>query len=373
MKNNIIKILKSSDNINDLHNELEKYINSKSDKLDVNYKLFTGSKGKSGGIIGVTDKDDIIKLYKIKKHKLWIEHNCIMMHSAYNELIVNNVLRNLDKLTKISERDNKLVLKHTINIKDYGINNEYQYLIMSKVGLKHKSVDTDTTTLLTNLDELFNTNHLPWIIKNIDNPKLMRQYDTMITAKFNEFFRVLYILQKHVKYINTDIKPINIFIKREKIYNKTLEDSGCITGFRLLISDLDKANIQVNSKTTIIPYTNSYIKKRFLPIRYSCHNYQYSKCKKINIFEVDILCAILYTFIYFYLTEINNKLDNKLDVRIIDKLPKLYNLFLNQLPYSKAGFNKLFKLIKNFKMLLKRRKSSTLIHYMIHRYCNYLE
>lgn len=364
MRNDIVKILQSSDNINVLHNELEKYITNKNDNLGVKYKLFSGSQGASGGMIGITDKDDIIKLYKIKKSNIWVKDNCIMLHSAYNELIVNNVLRNLDKLTKISERENKIVLNHTIKVKGYGINDNYQYLILNKVGLTDKNKN-----LLTNLDELFKTNHLPWIVKNINNVKLMKQYDTMITAKFNELFRVIYILQKHVKYINTDIKPANIFIKREKIYNKTLEDSGCITGFRLLISDLDKANIQVNGKTTIITYSKSLIIRRFLPIRYSCHNYQYSKCKKINIFEIDILCIILYTLIYFYLSEINNKLDG----RIIDKLPKLYNLFINQLPYSKAGFNKLFKLIKNFKMFLKRSQRMTLIHYMIHRYCNYLE
>ena len=240
------------------------------------------------------------------------------------------------------------------------------------------------------MTELIINNHIPWLVDNINNNSLIKKYDSMITNKFASYFKALRVLQKHIKYINTDNKLSNIFIsednttnlsinnlsisrknktkRKTNINNKTKKrDINCITNFKLLITDLDKANINVNN-TTIIPIKYSGLKKKFDPLRYTCHNYQFKNCKKLNVFEYDILMCIINLLILFKKTE------KKHNIEIINKLPKLLSLFQKQFTFDNNTFNNIINLINNHNFIIniKKEVSTKLLTYLIIKFCKYI-
>lgn len=361
----MISIIKN--NLNDekkFLNDLSIYL-QKNKKLDLNLRKSIISKdikeGHSGSKLLITENNNILKLYNLKTdNKPYIKDNCLFIKNNINEILINLVIRNLHKLTKITKAQDTIVKAHTIPIIKYGISKNKQYILMKKIGLTYDN------KIYTNLNELFTKNHIPWLLNNLDNDELVVSYDKMMVNQFDNLFKAIYILQRYVKYINTDNKMDNIFIKRTKINDNELQKSGCITNFKLLISDLDKANISINN-LTIIPKGN-IINKIFVPIRYKCHNYQYNDCKNLNIFDFDILILIFNFYMEIYRTE---KIHN---VQIIDKLPLIYSFFQKQFNFSMYKYNKLFNIIKKYYLLYRKNIITTYIIYLVNKYCkNYLK
>ena len=136
----------------------------------------------------------------------------------------------------------------------------------------------------------------------------------------------------------------------------------------MMITDLDKANININN-ITILPIKYSGLKKKFDPLRYTCHDYQFKNCKKLNVFEYDILMCIMNLLILF------KKIEKKHNIHIIDKLPKLMNLFQKQFTFSKSTFDKINNFIDNHKFVIniKKEVSTKLLTYLIIKFCKYIE
>lgn len=317
---------------------INKYINERNKvKLDINKLnlLNTNLKGYSGSFIAINKSNSILKIYK-KKLKLNYkdEKTCTYLSPIINEIIVNLVLNNLDKLTKISNRELNFVNKHIIKLNKYGIYNDLQYLSMEKIGFVYNN------KYMTNLYDILFENHYNWLVKNHNDDELISLYDKMICNKFKEIFKVIKILQKHINYINSDIKFVNIFIKETELKNNKLTKSGCLNNFILLISDLDKTSIKLNDMNTLIPNYNYLLKKKIMKYRYNCFNYKLFNCSTLTLYDYDFL-AFTFNFLLFILN-----LEKKHKIKIVHKFKLTNKLFKDTLNLSSKKYNLIMELIK---------------------------
>jgi hypothetical protein len=285
----------------------EFYINlqisdSKFDKIQQNIIPFSKS-GRSGAIIGLlkNNKQNVIKFFN-EKHNIYNSFtlfDCLKISNRFNEIFINYLLTNINNIITIKKNDNSKIKNHIIPILNYGISNKGSYITMPLLGLTTQN----NNNLITNLRELIDLNHKQFLIKalNENRTDILLEYDKFMSKKIKEYFEVLKLLQKYLKYVNSDVKLTNVFIKKtNKITNKILNDWGFITNFILILSDLEKSSISINNlKITTEPRSNfkitlaKLVKKGLIyDIRYGCDTIIKS-CNKINIFDIDILTFII--------------------------------------------------------------------------------
>ena len=261
--------------------------------------------------------------------------------NKFNEIFINYLLTNLNDIISINKYEYTKIKNHIIPLLNSGISNNGSYIILPLIGLTipisnvciqnnttanpntNSNTNTNTNTnsninncktqFVTNLRELIEFNHSKLLVKafNENRNDIILEYDKFMSKKIKDYFEVLRLLQKHLKYINSDVKLTNVFIKIDNTKNKILNNWGFITNFKLILSDLEKSSIIINNlKITTKPLSPlkiilaHLIKKGLMyDIRYSCDNIAKS-CNKISIFDFDLLIFII--DYYAYMLRINN-------------------------------------------------------------------
>jgi hypothetical protein len=266
--------------------------------------------------------------------------NCLKIDNKFNEIFISLVITNLDNILNLSKSEYKQIINHTLPIYKYGISTQGTFIIMPLIGIKYNN------QLITNMRELLDMNHnslLKKVIHN-DDKDIFTAYDIFISKKINEYLETIRILQKHLQFINSDVKLNNIFIKETQTNNNNskeydkLNQYGFITNFELILSDLEKSSININNiKITTKPRLPlkvmlfSLINMGFVyDVRYSC-DMTMKKCSSINIMDFDIICMIIDLLVQLI----------RIDKNILNKLPELCKLLLNFI-----GANVFFKLKK---------------------------
>ena len=338
-------------------------------------------KKKSYSFIGMKD-GEIIKIYKynIKKIITHNKKNCLKIFYPINELINNTIINNLENY--MSKKDynffNKNYKNHIIKTIEIGITKNTSYMISETIGLKKKN-----TYFYTTLDELFEHNYIPNIIKLLENKELdvLKLLINYLSDIISNYINILIFLNKKIGFIHTDLKLANIFIRYKlntnSKYNK-LKKQGFIIDYIPLISDLDKSIIQINKKIITIPKIDNFIKnifnnlilKHFISnklfyMRMSCKRRE-NFCHNFKAYHFDILSLYfnLYGIIIFHM----NKFIEKKDIQKI--LEPLNKLFKSKLSLNDKQFELLFNIIFENK-----KEKYRMIHYdkMINTFCKKLK
>jgi hypothetical protein len=349
----------------------------------VPYGNFTG---KSGAVVGYLSNNvnTVMKLNLMKKNELYgnsIAKNyksdkCVFIDHKINEIIISIILQNIEYFVNINSFEKKLIKNHTVGIYDYGISEKGVFLTMPLVGFNYVNPDTKKNNYLTNFLDLMIYNHLPLLkIANSNNDiQIFELYDSLLFNNILKYTQVIKILQNHLKYINTDIKFSNIFIRYEKNKDSSLNhlrDKGFLIDFNLLLADLDKSIIEMNG-TKIL--ANPAIIHKLLKLinigfsnnsRYSC-NPNFSKvCKNISIYDFDILSIFihLYAILLEYVPNIFNYLNktNKLAMELLNLDENKFDILKKLLINGKYKLAKTFgvsfllgEIIKKYCMLLNK-------------------
>ena len=292
-------------------------------------KFFDNSKlGKSGakvGIIKLGNKELVFKYFRLeekRKYKIDYSEGCIKIYFPFNELIVNSIFENIElfltpkKYTIYQEK----FQKYLIPIKRIGLNKKHSFMISDKIGFNFEN------NYYTNLYEIIINNHIPKIIENIDNQKILDIFFSDFANKLKDYFKCIKFLNENLGYINSDFKCKNIFIKK-KTYEKKNNNLGFITDFIPLISDLDKASLEFK-KLKILPRTDKVseriltkykntIYSKVYEFRYSCSR-KNNLCDRFKPYQYDII-----TFLYDLYTIFFLRIYDVLDIEINDYLGKL--------------------------------------------------
>jgi hypothetical protein len=319
-------------------------------EIKKNTKSFKKS-GHSGSFLGksveYTDRVNKIFSGKMDINNTFKIDKCLKISNEFNEIFINLLINNLDKLVNISSSDFKKVKMHTLPLLEYGISNNGSgsYITIPLIGINnhnHNHNHNHDKILISNMRELLDINHTKLLAKAIqeDRKDILAEYDIFITKKLNSYLEVLRILQKYIHYINSDIKLTNVFIRKIKNTKeewKTLINYGFITDFDLIIGDLEKSSIDINKlKITtepsfafkiITPLSKLIGKGLVYDIRYGC-NMIMDTCSKINIFDYDLLSMIIDLCVQLLLLK-NNILDE------FKELSKCIALYLGYKHYSK--------------------------------------
>lgn len=367
-QNKLSKIINSKNAIEIKKENLEQLFiqytnNNKFNKYYSQFKPFGKDiRGKSGAIVGLyTGKDKMVgKFNKYPRNQklIKINNDCLNIHFTYNEILINTILK-APKLfnNKITDNENQLLTKHILKNYDNGIGNNDIFIITPQIGLMKNN------EYYTNFKNILLKNHIP-LIK--ENPNMTIYYDTFITDLFTNYLKTLNILQKKIGYVNTDHKSANIFIKKiipnnNKI-NNTLKKEGFIIDIRLLISDLDKAIVNLPRFKTSIN-TSAFKKKLSMKLikntRYTCE--KNIQCDKYTMYDLDILSIFTEILILFHKNNINN-------------MPKFLSLFMKCLNMSDKDFKILEKIIKN-SIIIKKAKNIRLphIYFIVGKFCKYIK
>ena len=309
--------------------------------------------GKSGAKVGIIAKDYILKYYNLdesKKYLVECEDNCIKFYFPFNELIINTILNDFAKKQKYK--------KYFIPIKSIGIYENYSYMISEKVGFKVKG------TYYTNLDEILNDNHIPFLLKNISNQKYLDEWCHSLVFILSEYFDCLKYLNAKLGYINTDFKCQNVFIKKtDKKSNHKF-----ITNYIPLVSDLDKATLKLNN-LQIMPrpdkmnekmfskYKNTRFSKVF-QFRYNCSR-NTKLCDRFKPYQFDLLTFFYDLYIILYLKVYDRKKESLAE--FISKF-EILNLFVKkrleldekefELFYQRISHSMLLKYVSKFDLAL---------------------
>lgn len=286
---------------------LEQFFNSinndkKFEKLKKEWKIFgKETQGLSGAEVGTIGKNDVMKVsyFNLKKTKIKIHEDCLILNYNLNEILINTVLSNLNKFSNISKEDENFVDKYLLKISDTGVTDNNSFIINKKIGLNYKN------NFLTNLNKIFKLNLSLLKDEKEEVKKLYQKF--LINNIFIPIRKILKILRKEINFIHTDFKLDNIFVKSEKIKGyDLLRNKGFIVDFIPLISDLDKSRVKLG-KTKILALDNTkYISFlgnvfNFEPIthiRYKCNiEYGYKKCKKIKNEDFDFLTFFINSYV----------------------------------------------------------------------------
>lgn len=282
----------------------------KFDKYMEVFKSFSKEKqGRSGAEVGSIGDNYVMKISTIKfTSKSIIDNQCLFLKSQINEIFINYVLTNLNKFTKLSEKELKLKNKYLLKIKDFGLSNNKSYIINDKVGVNIQN------KYMTNVSEVLKFNHLPKIKKN---KNLIDKYQLYLISKvIRPLDDILLMLHKKIKFYHTDFKLDNVFIKEHNIRGyETLKEKGLFLNFIPLLSDLDKSRISLRGKK-ILPIDD---KKRIskigkilgyeplLSLRYDCRiKYGKEKCIKFRSEDFDILLIFINIYLLLYIFELND-------------------------------------------------------------------
>ena len=370
---NINKFLKSIEDEKKYNKIINKFGGFSSDKL-----------GKSGGIVGKIEFEEIIKEYNksVKKSKKInkksysfigskdnqiikiykfnikniITHNkksCLKIFYPINELINNTIINNLENYISKKDYDffNKNYKNNIIKTIDIGITKNTSYMISETIGFKKKDY------FYTTLAEIFKYNYIPNIIKLLENKdilslKLLINY---LSDIISNYINVLIFLNQKIGFIHTDLKLANIFIRYKLNTNSKydkLKKKGFIVDFIPLISDLDKSVIQLNKKIVTLPKNNNVLKDvayvffknmisdKLYHLRVSCKRKE-NFCHNFKAYHFDLLSLYLSLYgIFIFYT------DKFMEIKDIKKVLKpLNDLFRNKIGLNEVQYNILFELI----------------------------
>jgi hypothetical protein len=378
-KDELFNIIMSNDNntillLNKLHNYYKNNIdNEKFNKYYNNFIPFGKKKqGKSGSVVGYlkNDNNKIIKFYyyKLNENKLIMNtNNCLTVDNKINEILMNVIINNINLLPKIKSKEANLVKKHTLLIDNYGFGDKGSFITMDKIGIDYNN------NFLTNLFEILIYNHIP-ILKNAiknNDVKILEIYNKFIISLISNYSKVLLILQKHINYLNTDVKLNNIFIKSVKnknpLYNE-LREYGFLVDFIIILADLDKSFCYINGIQIISKNDSNFIIDFILKMfnlnlltdtRHIC-NYDFNEnCGKISIKKLDMLTFVINLYaLYIY---------NLTDISFLDKL----NIYLkNDLDITKDHFDLLLKTIsKNMIYYTQKIDTAIIIKKVLNIFC----
>ena len=303
-----------------------------------------GKSGHSGSKIGILTNNpkQVIKLFisKMNINTAFIVHDCLKISNSFNEIFINFIITYLDKLISIPSNEFKKVKNHSLPLLDYGISNLGSFITIPLIGLsEHSKTNSAPSKWITNLREMLDLNHkelLERVFKE-NRHDILEEYDKFMASKISDYIDALRILQNRIKYLNSDIKLTNVFIKKdnskdnnivkEKMTEKILDNWGFITNFKLVLSDLEKSSIIVNGlKITTEPRSPLKItivgligKGLIYDLRYGC-NKEIQTCKMIDIMDIDILTLII--DYYALMLRVNSEFINRMSM--IKKMFKKY-------------------------------------------------
>ena len=279
-------------------------------------------KGKSGGIIGYKPEnpDAIIKYFT---RSLYVDEifeiaDCLKISNTFNEIFINFLITNISKIIELSAFQTKKIKQHTMPLLDYGISpSKGSFISIPLIGLNKLG-----QSRITNLRELLELNHIK-IIPTL-NVSLLVKYDKWMSKQIKSYFYAIKLLQKHLHYVNTDVKLTNVFIRENKQKHQPLETTGIITNFDLILSDLEKSTIIINGlKITTSPRSPLKIKLAYLigkgliyDIRYNCGD-KLNTCRKINTLDIDLITFIIDYYAFMI----------RMDSLFITRMPHIYNTF----------------------------------------------
>lgn len=305
--------------------------------------------GKSGGKVGIINKNYILKYYNLDENKKYLadnEENCIKLYFPFNELIINTILDNFAK-------KNKKYSNYFIPIKSIGIYHNNSYMISEKVGMEVNE------TYYTNLEEIIKNNHIPFLLKNISNQKYIDKWCHSLVVILSKYFDCLKFLYSKLGYINTDFKCQNVFIKG----NDKKSDLHFISNFTPLVSDLDKATIKLND-IQIMPRPDKVNEKLFskyrgtrfskvFEFRYNCTR-NVKLCNKFQPHQFDLLTFFYDLYILLYL---NIYPEQKKKESLADFISKFE--ILNRFASRRLNLNQ-----EEFKLFYQRISQSMLLKYV---------
>lgn len=304
-----------------------------------------GKSGHSGSKIGIlrNNPEQVIKLFisKMNINKVFIVSDCLKISNSFNEIFINFIITHLDKLISIPLNELKKVKNHSLPLLDYGISNLGSFITIPLIGLSEScKTNSVSSKWISNLREMLDFNHKELLERAFKENRddILEEYDKFMASKISDYIDTLRILQNRIKYLNSDIKLTNVFIKKNNskdINNiiekkmtkeKILEKWGFITNFKLVLSDLEKSSITVNGlKITTEPRSPLKIKIASLigkgliyDLRYGC-KMEIESCKMLDIMDIDILTLII--DYYALMLRINKKFISRMS-RIKNMLKK---------------------------------------------------
>lgn len=318
------KLNNSTETINMLYHFLQNNMYSPElPQLLKNTIFFSQDKlGKSGAKVGILNNNLVLKYYYLNnkmKYIVDIKKNCIRIYFPFNELIINTIFSNM-KLFLTSAKYNIYKEKYAnylIPVKSIGLYQDYSFLISKKVGITHNE------EFYTNLNEILLNNYIPLLLKNINNQEVLDAFCQFLSDMFNNYFECIKFLNINLGYINTDIKCQNVFIKKTKS-NTNILLKDFITNITPLISDLDKATVEINGllimprpdkiiEKILVKYKNTILSKVY-QFRYNC--YRNNKlCDRFESYQYDIIIFLYDLYIKFYI-EIYLKLNKNNNTKI---------------------------------------------------------
>ena len=417
--NDIRNIFYKSNNKNDvimnINEFYDKYSNNdKFNNYNKNVVLFSKEVlGKSGALVGVLEnnKNMVIKTYFYDSNKKKISvpskaPSCIIINNNLNEILIHLVIKNIKNLVNISVSEIATIKKHTNEINDFCISDKGSSIIapligfnLSKFGnnydqLVGNPLETTFAKLdeimrlahtdkiapevftsnfkyiryITNFRELFVINHLPILdklmkSKNITDHNIISLYDKFMSTIVESYLNTIKILQKHIKYINTDVKLTNTFVKYHKCkcpeFTK-LKEHGFIIDFVLILSDLEKSTYEINGyKIITYPrYPSKILLYNILgqglmyEARYNCTPKFNKLCPQLSIYDFDILLFVIDLYA-FYLRAAPNMLDymentSHVIIKILNSTPRKFAILKAILEKNKYKINKHYASILNY-------------------------
>ncbi len=354
---------------NNINNDKFANYISHSNKSDRIIKGFSGAKI---NVLQYNNKTCIVKYYNYNINnnidKLIYYNKCIFINNKLNELLVNLVIKHIDKFIHNTNNVN-LIKDHTLDLLDFSISNKGSLIILPLIGITIKN------KYLTNLLELLLNNHiivLKTLILN-NNLDIISIYDEFMSEHIDEFYKTLRLLQKHIQLLHSDIKLTNIFIKFKTCSNlkyNILRENGFNIDFTLILGDLEKSSIELHNNK-IITYSNHKFRTKLLNIitpqlynyiKNECDNTKYNtKCPTIPIYDYDLLSFIIH--LYTIYLQINNT--------ILNYFNKVHYIVKTTLHLNTIKFNILLKILTDNQYIINKHYSY-ILNTIIAKYCKTL-
>ncbi len=367
------KISKNHDSvefIQILFHFLQRINNPEFAKLLDNTKFFSKKKlGKSGGKVGIINKNYILKYYNLDEKKKYLgdyEEKCVKLYFPFNELIINTILNDFAK-------KNRKYFNYFIPIKSIGIYQNNSYMISKKVGIEVNNI------YYTNLEEIIKDNHIPFLLKNINEQKYIDEWCHSLVFKLSEYFDCLKYLNSKLGYINTDFKCQNVFIKN----NNKKSNNNFITNYIPLVSDLDKATIKLND-IQIMPRPDKVNEKLFskyrgtrfskvFEFRYNCTR-NVKLCNKFQPHQFDLLTFFYDLYIILYQNIYPQQKKKESLGEFISKFELLNRFVSKRLNLNQEEFKLFYERISHSMFLKYVNKFDLALHInaMIYNLCKFI-
>ena len=345
--------------------------NKNFEKYENNYIPFDKSiQGKSGAIVGYLKNDPhtVIKIqyYKNKPDydSFFTTSSCLQINNNINEIFINNIFNNLESLNIFSKVQIEYIKPYILQIKGSGLSDKGTYILLPLVGFECKTI-YNTLKYVTNLTDIIVINHKVLLDKAIteNNFHIIELYDEYLSLLLSNYFKVIYLLQNKLEYINTDLKLNNIFVARKRNLTpkfKTLKTFGFEIDFQIIISDLEKSIYKIKGiKTITIP--NNPLKVKLADtfgygliyrIRYQCISDFESRCPKLKTIDYDIIFMIINLLVMLHRNNSFPTLKNYLQ-KTLYLIQKTLDLDFNELEiFLKIISNNIFNKDKNVQFYL---------------------